>query len=162
MVSFGALSDLIENGRALTINRALFFVFSDDQIQDFILELNTGGGIFLRGIEGQLFSKGVDSQNKKLIDIGGDYSTSTKIEKRFKGLPTDHITLFDEGDFYRTFKIDVAKDSVTIEANTIKEGQDLQNRWGDELVGLTDESREALINEIIPEIIEFIKRELLR
>lgn len=161
MISFGALSDLVENGRALTIDKALFFVFSDDQIQDFVLELNTGGGIFARGIKGQLFS-GVDSTGNELADIGGDYSPITIQEKQFKGLPTDRITLFDEGDFYRSFRIDVSKDSVSISANTIKEGVDLQNRWGDELLGLTDESRNKLIDELIPEIIQFIIEELLR
>lgn len=161
MISFGALNDLVENGRALSINEALFFVFSDDQIQDFVLELNTGGGIFARGINGQLFS-GVDSTGKELDDIGGSYSPSTKAQKAFKGLPTDRVTLFDEGDFYKSFRIDVAKDSVSISANTIKEGVDLQNRWGDELIGLTDESRNKLIDELIPEIIQYIIRELLR
>jgi len=169
VISFGALDDLIENGRALTIDKALFFVFSDDQMQDLVLELNTGGGIFLRGVDGQLFNDGIDSTGiklsdlgDKLSDLGGEYAESTKIEKRAKGLPTDHITLFDEGDFYRTFNVKVGKDNIVISANTIKEGQDLQNRWGDELVGLTDESLTILIDEIIPEIIEFIKGELLR
>ena len=161
MTSFGALSDLIENGRALTINRALFFVFSDDQVQDFVLELNTGGGIFARGIKGQLFS-GIDSTGNELADIGGDYSPITIQEKQFKVLPTDRVTLFDEGDFYRSFRIDVSKESISILANTIKEGIDLQNRWGDELLGLTDESRSKLINEIIPIIIAYIKDQLLR
>lgn len=161
MIRFGALSDLVENGRALTIDRALFFVFSDDQVQDFVLELNTGGGIFARGIKGQLFS-GVDSTGNELADIGGDYSPITIQEKQFKGLPTDRVTLFDEGDFYNTFRIDVSKDSISILANTIKEGVDLQNRWGDELLGLTDESRSKLINEIIPIIIAYIKEQLLR
>ncbi len=161
MTSFGALSDLVENGRALTINRALFFVFSDDQIQDFVLELNTGGGIFARGIKGQLFS-GIDSTGNELADIGGDYSPITIQEKQFKGLPTDRITLFDEGDFYSSFRIDVSKESISILANTIKEDVDLQNRWGDELLGLTDESRSKLLNEIIPIIIDYIKEQILR
>lgn len=153
MISFGALSDLVENGRALTINKALFFVFSKPENQDLIIELNT---------EGQLFLKGVDSTGKDLSDIGGDYSEFTIQEKKFKSLPFDHVTLFDEGDFYDTFAVDVMKDAILIEANTIKEGQDLQDRWGTDILGLNDESLTILIDEIIPEIIEFVKNRLLR
>jgi len=153
VTSFGALSDLVENRRALTINKALFFVLSKPESKALIIQLNT---------EGQLFLKGIDSEGRNLEDIGGGYADFTIQQKRFDSLPFDRVTLFDTGDFYNSFDVDVMKDSLTIEANTVKGVDDLRDRWGTDILGLTDESLTILIDELIPEIVEFIKGELLR
>ena len=41
-MTWGKLTDLIKNGKALTTNSALFFVFSDGDVQRYAIELNTG------------------------------------------------------------------------------------------------------------------------
>ena len=44
-------------------------------------------------------------KNSKGIDIKPAYANSTIKIKRKKGLPTDRVTLFDTGDFYRSLEI---------------------------------------------------------
>jgi hypothetical protein len=97
----------------------------------------------------QLFELGQDAQGRTLESIGGEYSPFTVEVKRRKGQPTDRITLKDTGDFYRTFDVIPFKGGFRIEADTIKDGQDLQDSWGKEIVGI--DQRNLLI------IIEFYK-----
>ena len=150
---WGRLSDVINNSKGLSIDKALFFVFSNEFVQAFTIELNT---------QGQLFEKGIDSEGIPLKDIGGDYADFTKDIKLFENLPIDRVTLFQEGDFYKSFNIVPGPDGITIEADTLKEGDiDLRERWGQNILGLTDESRKKLIEEIAPLVIEYILHTLL-
>lgn len=160
MISWGRLTDLIENAKGLSYESTLFFVFSLDHIQLFAIELNTGGPN-ISGY-GQLFIEGVDSQGVELESIGGDYAPVTKDLKRFEGLPFDRITLYQDGDFYRSFEFIQKGDSFELEADTMKDGEDLQDRWGKDIIGLTDESINKLAEEVLPEIIEYITSKLLQ
>lgn len=159
MTTWGRLTDLIDNGKGLTYADTLFFVFSQDHIQLFAIELNTGSP---NNTEyGQLFLHGIDAQGVPLSRIGGEYAPITKDIKVAEGLPIDRVTLYQEGDFYRSWDFVQQKDGFILRANTIKEGEDLRERWGDEIIGLTNESIARLNIEIIPEIIEYVLRELL-
>lgn len=118
---------------------SLFEVYKNE-ITNEIIFLNTGI---------QLFEKGINAEGKLLSEIGGDYAESTVINKKSKGLPFDRITLFDEGDFYDSFKVEVVKGDIVIFANTIKMGIDLQDRWSNEMIGLTEESKSDLVDFLI-------------
>ena len=150
---------MLKRGKGLDYASTLFFVFSQEDIQLFAIELNTGDPN--NNEYGQLFLEGVDSEGTKLSRIGGDYSPVTEDIKKFTGLPFDRITLYQEGDFYRSWDFLQKADSFTLKANTIKEGQDLQDRWGSDIIGLTNESIQKLAEAVIPEIIEHIRRTLL-
>lgn len=128
-------------------------ILASEEMQDFIIDLNQND---------QLFTEGIDSEGVSLESIGGEYSPFTILEKESKGLPTDRITLFDTGDFYDTFRIELQKSFFLIIANTIKDGEDLQTRWGDAILGLTDKSKSILVNVLIDEYIKFIKTESLQ
>ena len=125
----------------------------------FAIELNTGSPN--NNEYGQLFLNGVDSEGVSLSSIGGDYSPQTQGIKRFEGLPFDRVTLFQEGDFYKSWDFKQNKDSFQLTANTIKDGQDLENRWGQDIIGLTDESIQRLNTEVLPEIIDYILLKIL-
>lgn len=147
------------NGKGLTEQAALFFVFSQEDIQLFAIELNTGSPN--NNEFGQLFLQGVDAKGNDLTQIGGEYAPSTVEIKRATGLPFDRVTLYQEGDFYRSWQFVQQADGFILRADTIKEGQDLRDRWGVNLIGLTDESIQKLNLEILPEIIDYVLRELL-
>ncbi len=159
MVTWGRLTDLVKKEKGLDITPALFFVFSQEDIQLFAIELNTGGPNISE--HGQLFLQGIDAEGVDLHNIGGDYSAFTRDLKAFDGLPFDHITLYQEGDFYKSWEFVQKEDSFVLRADTIKEGEDLRDRWGPDIIGLTDESISKLSTEIIPEIINHILRSLL-
>ena len=116
----------------------MFQVVSSPDVKRLILDLNKFNQLF----------EGLDADGRELDGIGGSYSFTTIRKKLSKGLPIDRVTLFDEGDFYDTFRLDVSDVGFIISADTFKEGVDLQDRWGFDLVGLTDESFEQLQDEI--------------
>lgn len=153
MLQFGKLTDMLRNIKALSFDSALFFVIRQDESKDFIIELNT--------IE-QLYDQGIDAKERLLSDIGGNYAYFTELKKRREGKPFLWITLKDTGTFYESFKVDANLNSFTIEADTIKGGQDLQDRWGNEIIGLTDESIEQLIEFLIPKLIEYLRYVILK
>jgi len=151
MISFGALSDLVENSKALNRNRALQLSLSRNDMKEFILEMNTNDQLF----------QGIDSTRTRLDDIGGSYAPLTIEIKKIEGLPFDRVTLFQTGDFYDTFQVHIGASSFTIEANTIKDGKDLQDDWGSNLLGLTDESLNFLVIELLPLVRQYILDTLL-
>ncbi len=160
MLRWGRLSDLIDNVKGLSYDSALFFVFSNDEIQEFAIELNTGAPN--NSQYGQLFLHGVDANGTPLTSIGGGYAPITKDLKRFDGLPIDHVTLYQDGDFYRSWRFIQTKDGFFLRADTLKEGVDLTDRWGDDIIGLNNDSIQAIIEAILPEVINYTLREILQ
>ena len=128
--------------------------FDNEPMKNFIIALNTDDPK-----TGQLFSLGIDSRGVSLKDIGGNpltpsgYAPST-IEgrpgifegKRQKGQRFDHITLKDTGGFYRSFKVTVSGDTITLDANPNKNGSNLFNDWGENIIVLTDENSQRIID----------------
>jgi hypothetical protein len=131
----------------------------DKSFTDLIIDLNT---------RKQLFDKGIDSTGRLLSDIGGDYSANT-IEgtnqyegKKQKGLPYDHITLYDTGDFYKSFKVFLDSNGMlTISADTIKDTTNLINDWGENILGLTEESLIVLRDKARTILIPYVKKTIL-
>ena len=112
--------------------RLFKLVLNNSKIKNMVIELNT---------EDQLYSKGIDSLGNSL----GLYSEITISIKRSKGQPTDRVTLKDTGDFYDTFKVDVREGEIVITANTIKDQDDLIQKYGSDIIGLTDDNLQKLI-----------------
>lgn len=147
---FGRLSDLVENVLSLSVDEAIHSSIVREPIQNKVIELNT---------RGQLFNKGIDAEGKLLSDIGGRYSPYTMqvANKRSPNL----IDLHDTGDFYRSFRVLPVKDGFVIEADTIKEGEDLRDSWGNDIVGLTDLSMEILAEAMLQDVREYALDKML-
>jgi len=126
-------------------------VFNDSRVKDLIVEMNT---------QDQLYDKGINSQGQDLKSIGGDYSNVTKNIKSYFNQPYDRITLKDSGDFYRSFKVRVVNDTIIISADTIKDEDDLTQRWGTDILGLTQESQQKLIEFAKGYYIREVKRQI--
>lgn len=123
-------------------------IFSRDQIKEEIIYLNT---------QAQLFDKGINSRGERLDDLRGfGYSDITKQIKSQKGQPTNRITLKDTGDFYESFRVRVKVGEIIIDANPIKDDTNLFEEFGNDVLGLTDES----IEKLKPLIIENYKQYL--
>ena len=138
---------ILERIQQIKLDDILFNVFSMDDVQQFIIELNT---------KHQLFDSGEDSKGKSLASIGGAYLQSTINIKRRLGLPTDRVTLFHTGDFYDTFVvIPLRNGDFIIDSNPIKEDTvNLFDRYGADVEGLQKESVEMLTAFIAPLIVE--------
>jgi len=118
-------------------------ILRDAEFQRFIIDLNT---------EEQLFEKGIDSFGASL----GDYTDFTKTVKSIKGQRIDHITLEDTGEFYKSFAIKVQNGGFLITADGQKEDTNLLEEYGKEILGLTDENLQIVIDAIKEKLIPII------
>jgi hypothetical protein len=152
------LKDLCNNVMLLDDRVLLNEILTSPVVQKWIIQMN----------QDQLFKEGVNSNGTLLEDIGGGYSIHTilgvpgkypgKIEL---GLPTQWITLYNTGEFYDSFKVELSLNQVEITANPIKDGVNIFNRWGKEVLGLTDDNLQKLIDFIRAELIPKIKEQIL-
>lgn len=139
---FESIRRRIRNIEKANINPMLQALFERPEVAGLVLDLNTEGQLFL----------GIDSTGERLADIGGAYSPVTVRIKQEQGQPTDRVTLKDTGDFYRSFDLVAGPKAIIITADSIKGGVDLQIRWGDALLGLTPESKQEIIDYLLPDI----------
>jgi len=149
---FGAIRKLVSNAKALEPNQVLRITMEGykEDFTDLVVNLNT---------EEQL-REGINSLSIPLSEIGGNYSPITV---RIKGLSSnDVVTLRDTGDFYKSFDVTIEKDGFVITSNSVKDGIDLTERWGEDIVGLTDMSKEALIFFLMPLLKMTIQHELMK
>ena len=151
---FKSLKRVAKNATNLKTKVIFRIVFSETEIQDLVLDLNR--------VE-QLFKKGIDSDD----DVIGLYSAVTEQLSQGRGFgfggdsgrkqkkAGEPIFLLDEGDFYRSFKVKILNDGFVIQADALKDdGTDLTRQYGKEILGLTDKSRNEIIKEILPFVIE--------
>lgn len=143
---------MIQRVKALDINNALLFVFSDSQNQEFILYLNRIGQIFEKGIDSEGEALGVYSPVTESLTRGRSYSYGGMSKTKTAG---ERFFLLDTGELFDSFRITVGKESFTIDAYTIKDGEDLTDRMGN-FVGLTEESQNELIERIKPQLVNWI------
>ena len=127
---------LLKNINNLNINDIFFELWSDNRVQNYIIDLNTEGKP-----TSQLYELGVDSLGNSL----GEYSPFTIPFKVEKGQRFDHITLKDTGDFYESFIVTPLKTGFKIDANPIKDDDNLFDLFGKDIVGLTEENQERLV-----------------
>tara|TARA_R110000796_G_scaffold112933_2_gene224620 strand:+ start:453 stop:905 length:453 start_codon:yes stop_codon:yes gene_type:complete len=79
--------------------------------------------------------QGIDSKG---IDIKPAYAASTIKIKRRKGQPTDRVTLFDSGEFYKSLEVIAGKNDAIIRT-IISYSVFLVNKYAD-ILGLDEEN----------------------
>lgn len=115
-------------------------VFSDVKFRDWTLDL-------IR--QDQLFDQGIDGDG----DIIGYYSEWTEMlnPEKVAGTP---FTLFDTGEFYKSFVLYIYKNYIEVDANPIKindkgEKENLFWKYGENIIALTGESLDKLRQEFL-------------
>jgi len=113
-------------------------IFSDAIFKEWVLNL-------IR--QEQLFKKGIDGDG----DIIGTYSQMTESINPLKkeGSP---YTLFDTGEFYKSFILYIYRDAIEVDANPIKlnrkgEKENLFFKYGENIVALTPKNLGLLRQE---------------
>lgn len=139
------LGSLLE--RAVNMSQEDLFVqvFSENRVQQLVVDLN----------KSQLRNQYMNSEGVLLSSVRGDYSPVTIEISKAKGRPKagqSSIDLYDTGEFHASFKVSkVTGTSFEITANPIKDdGTNLLNEWGEEVLGLTFESIDKVVDFIIP------------
>lgn len=101
--------------------------------------------------EDQLYEQGINRLGVNIMDYA-PYSPLTIEIKKEKGQPYNRVTLRDEGDFEHSFYVEADTQQFTIKAADWKT-EDLIQRYGRQILGLTEENKIILIWEYIyPEL----------
>lgn len=95
----------------------------------------------------QLYEEGINSLGVSIADYM-PYTPLTIRIKEAKGQPTDRVTLRDEGDFEKSFYLVVGSEQFEIMAEDWKTEQLIQ-KYGRSILGLTDENIAKIVNNII-------------
>ena len=93
----------------------------------------------------QLYNKGVNALGVSIMDYR-PYQPLTIMLKSEKGQPTDRVTLKDTGDFYESMRVEADRTQFEIVADDWKTDE-LKEKYGDAIFGLTDENKGDLIWE---------------
>lgn len=154
---FEKLIQIANNVNSLQSHKVAVNVFGINEIQRFIIDLNR--------ID-QLFKKGVDSDGKPI----GYYSEVTDIFTQgetftFEGYSStkragNHYTLLDTAYFYKSFQVILTERGFIIEADDQKEGEYLTDKYGLEILGLSENSKYKLARHIIDEVISLVRAKI--
>lgn len=143
-----------KNMQEITPAWALNILINRPEFQDLIIELNTEGRP-----TSQLFELHIDSEGTKLYEIGGEYAPSTVATKRSQN-PQD-VNLKATGEAYESWTVRVDGENIVIEADLIKNGENLEDRYGDNIVGLFETNLQILIDAIADDLPELFEEKLL-
>ena len=103
-----------------------------------------------------------DGQDNEGLEINPPYTPFTKQIKQMKGQPTDKVTLEDTGAFHASIKAKVSGKEITLDATDSKRNK-LVKKYGKEIFGLDDESKEAFSQEVLKDkLIEKTRNHLLK
>lgn len=103
----------------------------------------------------QLFA-GKDSTG---ADITPDYTEYTTLVKSEKQQPTDRVTLRDTGAFYESIFSEVFENAFDLKADDPKTVE-LKDKYGPDILGLTEESKAKLTAHIMPVFIRVLRAEI--
>lgn len=141
---FGALKKVISNVNKLNSGVLLKKVLDGNtQLQYDIIQLNTQKQLYEQGV----FADGMPTGTYTKSTI---YGTSKFEGKIAKGQPYDHVTFKDTGAMYESERIKITNDGFIMSMNTIKGGEDLNERYGHEIEGLTQESKAQVGEWVLP------------
>lgn len=93
--------------------------------------------------EDQLYEQGINRLGVNIMDYA-PYSPLTIEIKKEKGQPYNRVTLRDEGYFEQSFYVEADTQQFTIKAADWKT-EDLIQRYGRQILGLTEENKIILI-----------------
>ena len=140
----------------LNLDSILFKVFNKKSVQKFIESLNR-----------EQLAESVDARGIQLsyIDRNGNertsYSPLTEKLSGGKKKVGQPFNLKDTGEFYKSIKAFPELKGIEITADADKEDDNLFQKFGKDIVGLTYENLQKLIEFIKPLFIEVVRKELL-
>jgi len=114
-------------------------VFAKPQIRNFIIVTLIQ--------EEQLFNQGIDETGAPITNADNGRTTYSKLTEMLSGgrkKEGEHYTLLDSGDFYKSMVIVLGTNFFEIDADPIKDNDNLFTKFGEGIIGLTEESKEKL------------------
>ena len=125
-------------------------VLDNQTIKKLIIFLNT---------DDQLGQDHVDSLGQELFNQFTNRTFYSPNDP--KGRAGKPYTLNDTGAFWDSFTVAVQQGRIIIDANPFKDGDNLFDAYGQDVVGLTDENLNTLIKEALEHFINWYIRNIL-
>ena len=100
----------------------------------------------------QLLEKGIDETGNALRNKDNGrttYSALTEILSNGRKKEGEPYNLLDSGEFYKSMVFLLGKDFFEIDADPIKGNDNLFTKFGEGVIGLTEESKEKLAIELL-------------
>jgi len=94
----------------------------------------------------------------KVDSLGAHLGTYSIFDKKGRG--GKYYTLNDTGAFWDSWKVQVKKALIVIDANPFKENTNLFDEYGIDVLGLTDTNLQILINEATKLYIQYYRKNL--
>lgn len=127
----------------------IFKIVLDNRfIKELIKHLNT---------EEQLRKDRTDSLGARL----GVYSFATEFISGGEKKAGEFINLFKTGAFYDSWIVEVREALILINANPLKDGTNLFDEYGIDVLGLTDENLQIIIDHALEFHINYYRRNIL-
>lgn len=121
--------ELAEYLRANSPDKLIKKAVEDSETEALIVDLNTRGQL----------GRFINSEGVRLSDIGGEYA---KLTQELKGLGPTEVNLNDTGEYWNSYQVNAVKGGYEITSDPIKDGDNLEDRYGDNLEGLTKENEQ--------------------
>jgi len=110
----------------------------------------------IRTVQERLRTKGTNSDN----EVIGLYSLATEFISKGKKEHGTHFTFFDTGDFYASMFVVVFVDAFIVEADAKKDDDNLFEKYGENIISLTDEELEIVKRNLKNHYITYARRVL--
>lgn len=131
-------------------NRTFKLVLDNKLIKELIVFLNT---------DDQFGQDHTDALGNALTSSFEDRTTYSLFDPKGRG--GKPYSLFDTGDYWESFKATINAGNIIITSNPFKDGDNIEDNFGTNLEGLTDENLQVLINEALELYIKWYQRNIL-
>ena len=138
----------LRNAKKLNAGKIWLKVFKQADVQRYIIDVL---------LQDNQLKKHVTGLNAPITDkITGSqvYSFYTEVITNGRKKAGERYNLFDTGEFYNSMKVILGANYFEIEADPIKENDNLYAKFGEEIVWLNEDSKSKLAQFLIPKYIE--------
>lgn len=159
---FGAIRNVCENILSLDENEVVMTAIRKPEVKRYIVYLNAFDQLFLGGINSDGDVIGFYSSTTESLSVGESYTFNGLTKRKIEG---DAYFFYDTGGFLKSFSVSIKKDSFTIKANDEIDDEffgTLTEKFGKNLIGLTNESINDLGKKILPMAQEFVRKQALK
>jgi hypothetical protein len=141
MLKETVIYEYLKHATKLNEDFAWFYAFSEQSIKDEIIRL----------IQQEQLQKGIDGNG----DIMGYYSLFTEWITYGSKQEGDPYTLEDTGAFYNSMFVKIGNDYFIVDADGQKDDENLFVKFGEDIIGLTDENIENLAQIVAQKYVEW-------
>jgi len=154
---FERLLDVLQNVQELSVQRIAVEIWAQSEVQQYILDLNRIEQLFERGVNADERVIGYYSEVTQALSAGQTFSYEGHSYQKIAGEP---YTLLDTSYFYRSFRVILTDEGFKIYADDEKDGEYLTERYGEKILGLTQENKNQLARHILNRVIELVRAKI--